>query len=364
MALCFLLDDSTPQTMLHLLNNGATVMLKNMLHQSKDILAIAKEKGLNMSKAAQGQLRDLRLIIEKSPAFVAQSLISISPQLLSLKVLEQIVTKYRHQGNFDAFLPQGVVYKIIEIVKPFLSLEKCPSQKVIHSHTLEICLSILESYAIGGSILMGDEISKENLSTVAGVFPTVQNWAQEKDLGPILLLSLRLNINITNNHADICDNLLHPRLLSALILVIESKFRQLSDNLEESSRLLSMDLLVLSLGLLLNLAELSPCAREMVQSSLKVSESSETGLDRLLNTFLERLERSKDADSLEKTEANVALGYLSLVLGELCIDNHIRYRVRSKLPNASFVSLLDVLEEFMGHYRRLELVTNRLRTYM
>jgi hypothetical protein len=73
-----------------------------------------------------------------------------------------------------------------------------------------------------------------------------------------------LNINITNNRSSACEKLSDSSLIASLVALINNKFDALSSTLEEQERLLSVDLLVLSLGLMMNLAEFSPRARSVV----------------------------------------------------------------------------------------------------
>lgn len=59
------------------------------------------------------------------------------------------------------------------------------------------------------------------------------------------------------------------------------------------------------------------------------------------------------AQSVEETEANVGWGYLSILLGELCRDDHVRYRVRSQL-NGGLTPLVEAIEEFIAYNKTVD----------
>lgn len=81
---------------------------------------------------------------------------------------------------------------------------------------------------------------------------------------------------------------------------------------------------------------------------------------------------------MEESHTNVVFGYLSVLLGDLCRDDHVRYRVRSQLQG-SLKPLLGAIEEFIAYNHkvdgmfeggahnnltaRYEEVTFRLRSY-
>lgn len=57
---------------------------------------------------------------------------------------------------------------------------------------------------------------------------------------------------------------------------------------------------------------------------------------------------------MEETQSNVAFGYLAVLLGDLCQEDHIRYKARGRLPNSDLKSLLGAIEEFIAHHRKVD----------
>lgn len=99
-------------------------------------------------------------------------------------------------------------------------------------------------------------------------------------------------------------------------------------------------------------------------------------LDVLLHIFLERLEQTAEvsyllppstvlsgvinplffpqADSVEESHTNVAFGYLSILLGNLCQNFGIGDKIRQKMPKTTLTPLINSLEEFITHHRRVD----------
>lgn len=261
---CLLLEDTTVQTVSQVRGNGSLPMLVRMLDFEKDIYITAKDRKTNMSKAAQGLVQDLRTRVEKSPAFAERKLKVFSGQIMALKVLEESVRKLREAGASDDFLPAGGLKKLVQIMKPFSELKN--TMKAPGTLPLELTVSILESYTIGSRVLPELQFSADELKVVANLLPAVVEIGA-KDMKDILLLILRFDINLTNGRSSICDRFAEssPSLIPKLVYMIRDKFNDLAGlDLGMEERLVQLDLLVLSLGLLINFAELSDKARYAV----------------------------------------------------------------------------------------------------
>jgi hypothetical protein len=56
---------------------------------------------------------------------------------------------------------------------------------------------------------------------------------------------------------------------------------------------------------------------------------------------------------MEKTQLNVALGYLSILLGYLCLSDSIRDRFVAVHPKRNIQPLIDSLNEFIAFHRKV-----------
>ena len=59
---------------------------------------------------------------------------------------------------------------------------------------------------------------------------------------------------------------------------------------------------------------------------------------------------------MQDSQLNVAYGYLSIVLGNLCENELIRDKVRLRLPDQRLDALIQAIEEFIFYHKRLDSV--------
>jgi hypothetical protein len=60
------------------------------------------------------------------------------------------------------------------------------------------------------------------------------------------------------------------------------------------------------------------------------------------------------ADSVEKTQLNVAFGYLAVLLGYLCLSEPVRKRFSHKNHSKGLGCLLDSIREFIALHRTID----------
>ncbi|KAI5796992.1 wings apart-like protein regulation of heterochromatin-domain-containing protein [Pyronema domesticum] len=363
LTLLFLDLDSTPRTMIHLLTHSITTMLLRMLSSNKDILSIARDRSLNMSKLSQATLGDFRgHILHFLPETKARTL---SPQILALKTIDNLIRAFRSRGGEEEVLPKSILRGLIEILAPFAEKKEFPkSLKLNGIALLELPISILEAYASGGYGSLETKISSEEMAVLSKLLVAVTDWqiTTDVDLKPVKLLLLRVLINITNQHPTTCDAITDASLIVCLTTIIKEQFQLLSGKLEEQQRLFSVDYLILTLGLMMNLADFSEKARAVAEDAVAAAAAAKSEspnsdsftIDILLQLFLSHHSRTIDAASIEESHTNVAFGYLTILLGTLCQDDHIRYHMRAKLPNGGIKLLLGAVEEFIRHHRRVD----------
>lgn len=57
---------------------------------------------------------------------------------------------------------------------------------------------------------------------------------------------------------------------------------------------------------------------------------------------------------MEKTRLNVALGYLAILLGYLCLETPARSRFTSRQRNGNLLPLASCIREFLAHSNKAE----------
>ncbi|KAI9785031.1 MAG: hypothetical protein M1839_001228 [Geoglossum umbratile] len=342
-------DTVATHSALKIHQEGAAQMLLRLLDSDRDICLIAKERRTNMSKVAQSLVFDFRELMKDSSIWEVGSPCRISPRLIALRGLELIIRQLREEGATGLILPREKTEKIVQVLVPFSAWQSKMEPITTDRVELELALSILESCAINvGFVLDESVITAQSLDIVSRILPSIWRWT-ENNFRQIILLTLRLYLSITNNSPVICDAFAKLEMLNVLVHIVRSKFDCLSGYLNEEQRLYELDVLVLGLGLLINFAELSDIARLSI-----LSNDSDSLLEALLRTFLERLEKAAEADSMEESQSNVAFGYLSVLLGSLCQNSDIRKLLRSKLPGGTLQPLAYAVDEFIQHHRKVD----------
>jgi hypothetical protein len=152
---------------------------------------------------------------------------------------------------------------------------------------IQLALSILESSTLSSS--MQDELDggfKDNnyLEMMARVLASSCEW-QSKNQARIWTLTLRLCLNLTNNNTLACSVFSRSEVLDAVIQIISLNFEKISTEVEEASRALMLDNLILSLGFFINLAERREDSRSLFLVS---SPGLQRPVDILLQIFTSR----------------------------------------------------------------------------
>lgn len=57
---------------------------------------------------------------------------------------------------------------------------------------------------------------------------------------------------------------------------------------------------------------------------------------------------------MEESQSNVAFGYLSILLGNLCQNTAVRNVVRSKMPKENLGPLVSAVQEFVSHNQKVD----------
>ncbi|KAF8427336.1 wings apart-like protein regulation of heterochromatin-domain-containing protein [Tirmania nivea] len=352
--LCFIvwsfLDEDTSSQFLQLVHKkGIISMLDSMLDSTRDMKIIVKDKKANMTKAAQSLLLEFCDIIKSSKIFGGKAPKSLTPQILALAVLDSVMKSLRRAGFMGEYLSVPILKKLVRVLEPFQMTADLEKKRQGDPLFIELPVSILESYSIGRDSVQDVRFSEEDLDILANIVPGVMQL-KANDFQPIQLLILRLHINLTNHRPDICDRFGKHSVIKALVSTAYSTFEALAGPLEEEARLIQLDMLVLSLALMINFAEMSDSAgSSFVEDSYATSQ-----LAVLLKLFLGRMERAAEADSMEETQSNVAFGYLSILLGNLCRNTTVRGVVRSQMPKKNLEPLVTAVQEFVSHNQKVD----------
>lgn len=123
----------------------------------------------------------------------------------------------------------------------------------------------------------------------------------------------------------------------------------LGGDAEEDGRALNLDVLVLAIGTMTNLAEHSDAARRH-----SISFDSTHLLSVLVKAFLDGQRKIAEAESVEQSASNVAYGYLAVMLGHLCQTKEVEEAIRMQLPGQELKVLVNAVGEFVLHHQKVD----------
>ncbi|KAF2446218.1 hypothetical protein P171DRAFT_519785 [Karstenula rhodostoma CBS 690.94] len=311
---------------------------------SLDVHRIAKDRKTNMSGNARESVAEFRALVLRSLDWPEADVLKLSPQLLAMKVLEELVIGLRLPGNTDAIVDDGMVSKVLDVASgPAQRLQsgKATAQDDL---MLETVFSALESLSISkdGQAIWSDEILQRLTDMMSAFFDRTRP-------SPTRLV-IRLCMNLSNSRPKACQIFAGQTFVSRLTSFIVGCFKILGDKTTRQPLTRVRDDLILALGAMMNLAEFSDHAR------LNVMHDGEELIGDLVGIFLEGSERADRADNVEENHTLVPVGYLTILLGNLCLNARVRRRVMARLPGQRMDLLVQKGREFVEYNQRLDQV--------
>lgn len=355
-ALLQLMNCSSSTLLLTQVRNVRVVsFLIDLLGSDQDIVSHARLRENNVSKVAQIDLKNLCSSLLKSTAWRAGKPSVLSCHVLSLQCLERLVRQTREAGSMSEVLSAHAIRRVVATsVPPLATLPPQPDE--ISLICLELAISILESCTIGNAAECHASLwAGETLERVIGLLPLLASW-KGKVCGTSRTLTLRLYLNLTNNSPGLCEDFSTPGVISEMFGIVILHSEQLADSALEIDKALLLDDLILSLGSLINLADLSKIARQLL---MDLYHEGQSYLDILLQIFINKSKSAAEVSSLEETSSNVAFGWVSVLLAWLCLNPAIKARIGGRLPGNSLKQLLDAVDEFLQYHRRVDQVIIR-----
>jgi hypothetical protein len=309
-----------------------------LLELEQDVARMVKDRKWNMSKIAQSSVVEFQDVLLK-PEWWAEGTVPevLTPNVLALRAIELLVRRMRELGSEDALLDEKRVLSLLN----YSDAESSFAQKTM-------VLSCLESNSVGGLSGRGAMTSK-CLSRLCGHLASILSM-KESDF-TIRNLALRLSLNMTNNHGGACSMFSTKAFVAALVGLIIRDFGKLNEQGAQQGEnyVKVLDELILTLGAMINLAELSDAARILV-----LDQDGGSVLKEVVNIFQTGLVRTEEADSVEASQANVPYGYLALTLVNLCQNDTVRTRILSLMPVAQLDRLIQAAEEFISIHQRTD----------
>ncbi|MCJ1399962.1 hypothetical protein MMC11_003165 [Xylographa trunciseda] len=330
---------------------GVLNFLGRYLECQEDLKSMVRSRKSNMSKALQAEVFAFCASFMLADVWRSGHPTRITGRILSLQCLEYIVRHQREAGSTSDILSHEILERLTEILIPshnavVLTLESGETAEV------QLSLSILESSSIAYTKCSDGQDMLWTSGSIAKMteFLSIIQTRTGPQAGSLRTLALRLCLNLTNNNPAVCHVFSDPNVIHATLSMIGSSFSTLlSEAVEESSEIV-VDNLVLSLGLLINLAEWNERTRELFLLS---HEDKPHPLSTLSKIFESNIERTSEVTSEKEIKFNVPFGYLSILLSFLCMSASIRQHLRMRLRGQMLGRIFGAVEEFLDYHRQI-----------
>jgi hypothetical protein len=331
--------------------SGLVDLLYKLLDNDIDIRKIAKNRKTNLSKIAQDSVLTFRSTILSASIWLPFEPETVSPQLVALKALESLVLGLREAKNVESIIDQNTLVQLLDIASTASEQCKNHNENKDAKLVLRFTFSTLEAVSLAKQKQL--VWSARLLQSLASSMPVVFRLAEVSTI----TMAVKLCMNLTNNKPKACQQFSKPDFVQSLVQSIIERNKYLQGRLEEGQRTEVLDTLILSLGAMINLTEHSDEARLNVDDGDQLVETLvKTFVDGSARTAMVSYSHNSDetfslntiqAASMEESQSSVAVGYLSVLLGNMCLNGSVKVKVRAQLPGQQLTTLVDKIKEFV-----------------
>ncbi|CAK3832589.1 Hypothetical predicted protein [Lecanosticta acicola] len=321
-------------------DGGLLNWVQGIVEDRDDIKKLAKERRNNMSKSAQNTLSSfVTKFAHKKEIWKETTPGTMTRRIVALKVCELLISRVRRLGDRTELIPAKHVRSFVPAQTDMVSL----TSNILPAD-LSLAISTLEALSTTALSLSWPNDVLEAIRTVLVSPALSQSQSQH-----LLFLTLRLCLNLTNENARNCKVFCKPDTVLYLLRSITEGFAKLYAETSDEQHTVNLDLLVLSMGILINLTEHNDKAREY-----SAATDASAVLSSLVDVFRQGQKRLLEAESVEQGIANVAYGYLAVLLASLCSNKDAKSIIALHLPDKNLGTLVAAVEEFVKHHQRVD----------
>lgn len=333
-------------------SQGLAPFLSRLLEDDKDIDLMAKDRKHNVSKNARATLSAIKSTIISLPTWAPVSPSHLSPRTLALECLYVILKQLPEAAGDTELFTSPVTDQLFSILSTEASTGVAPDGSSEHASVdLYLSLSVLEQHSIHAMQ------SRRAPRWTSKYVPVIGETLASCLGGPVgqfdelESLVLRITLNVTNHNSEACWMLVNAKLSQQLVEAACAAFDAVLDSMAAGGFLAKVhEALLLMLGVMINFCVYYPPAAQNME---ECGDGPRSPLTRLIRLFADNHSKTSDADSIEKTRLNVALGYLSILLGYLCLSDGIKSTFVSMHPKKSIQPLRESINEFITFHQKV-----------
>lgn len=282
-----LTEGAALHTIAQIRDEGINDLLGRMLDSAETIHILVKQRRTNMSKVAQSLVLEYEVMLLSTTLWAGVQVEELSPQMTALKCLETLILKTREAGSREDILSEELTQKLFNILRMALKHGWWDEVMGCSTTIIHLVLSILESHSIHTKdIGTTPAWTLEYLPLMVKTLTKAIN-RPHVEFSMSQTLALRWTLNMTVHRSQVSDAFAQSDLLVPLGRVIVEGFTLISSFLPGNQRQSILDNLVLTLAVMINLAEYSITARKCMQG---LSGSSHDPLEGMLQIFIDRQE--------------------------------------------------------------------------
>ncbi|KAF2669143.1 hypothetical protein BT63DRAFT_251187 [Microthyrium microscopicum] len=317
--------------------SGGIARLFELLDIDQDITRLVKERRFKMSIIAQRRIAAFKEPLLESGLWSSLKPTRLTAQLASLRALELLVRRTRELGGDELPIDDKTINRLITILE----------DSSVTNIQRDLVFSILESSSIGTTISSRGPWSIRSFERLSRILSTI--FSLDATAQKSRNLALRLSINLSHNNERACALLATPTTVQSLLAMITNSFTVLQSSQSTADDPSILDELILTLGAMINLAEISETARACVVAP------GTAVLEQLVRIFCDHNDATIEATSIESSRSNVPYGYLALLLINLCQTDRLRSEILSVLPGQSQLrGLITAAEEFIRMHQETD----------
>ena len=286
-----LADTSMPHVAAQLHRQGIAGLLIRLIENQTDIISLSKERETNMSKISRSSITELQDLVLKLTVWEDLHPLSITPRTAALKCLELMIRQTREAGDAGNIISKELtasLFSVLRSAKDDNSWKLPSGQQAID---FSLALSALESHSITAMSANDESVwVSEYLPIIADTLEIALSRPVE-GFGLLQVLILRLTLNVTNNNPQASDVFARESLMAAMGQAIVTKFKMISRFLTEEEFSITMDHLILVLGVMINFAEWSSLSRSCLHG---LAGKSNDPLAGMIQLFLDNRARTSE----------------------------------------------------------------------
>ena len=330
---------------------AALNMSPMLLQEHRSITRIGRDRKENLSKMLMRDLGDFEAhVLEQSVRVEGLEHQHIVPARVMLQCLEHGLRRLMELAEPPPEPTAETLVLVLRLMAKHLAGLQTISPEAGSLEGLRLLLSWLELTAAASTEFM-HRAPPSLIIDIGDTLADVMVWAR-KDHAQLEQSCIRSAVELSNGNLLVCQQFANTRILSAAFDVVSHHFERLAlgdsnDSLDENN----LNSVILSLGLLLSLADGSESARA---STMIPTDDGSTNIEKLTTYFSRHLQEADDATTADSIQLLIPFGYVSLLLCTLCLDGSVRAYVASTLKEEGLKELVMRASTFLDQMKSVD----------